>query len=169
MKRLTCLLLSALLLLSLPGLAEDAGPLLDSTRAFTALMDAADYDYELHGLIDGGDEHVTASMTGDNGYEIEAQLFFEGSGEYADLYVWNLIDFDASRLTEMYRVCNDLNSDFRFVCFFVDEEDCSVNVSFSLILGGDAESGGEIAFEAFLRLCIICDMALAETLAAYAL
>lgn len=161
-------ILSALLLLVMcaaacvPALAETAQ--FSSTRSFLSLLDEADMKYTVRGIDEDGDEYVTVKVSDENtAYTI--YYFFESDQEHTAIFVWNLIEFDPADTLKVMQVCNTLNYEYNYSCFYVDETDNTVTCSMNLIYRDDGV--GLVVTEATLYLMEIIEVAY-PSLAVYA-
>lgn len=150
MKRLLAfLLLAALCFASACTPASAEGAAYRSTQSFIDVLTHAGQPYTLHGVDEDGDEWLTLENPGDP-FAYTVTLLFGRDQKHASIRVWYVMDYDASRLTEVARVCNALNSQSRFLCLYADESDHTVTASMDLIFrDGDA---GQVTAEALRRL-----------------
>lgn len=107
-----------------------------STADFLRLLDEADLKYTNKGLDQDGDEYITLKVREDYAsYTIH--YFFEADEEHTSIFVWNLIEFDPADTLKVMHLCNTLNYEYNFTCFYVDTSDNTVTVSMNLIYRDD--------------------------------
>ena len=165
MKRWFAFLIAAVLILSVSAaFAVPKNVEYRSTRRFLELLDEKEIKYTYTGVNSDDLESVKVSYNLSVG-TADVLMLFNEDNEHCSLRVWNLIDFDESRLNEMYAVCNALKSNYKYCSFYVDESDFSVSVSMDLIYRSSGSD--EICYEALLRCVQICDDAMEETLQNY--
>ena len=165
MKRTVAFWLVTLLILSgaVSALAVPNNVQYSATRRFLELLDEKEIDYTYTGVDSDNRDRITMKFE-ENDILISMLLFFYDDNEHCGMRVWNLIDFNASDLEEMYKVCNGLNTSYKYVTFYVDENDNSITVSEDLIFR--LSSADEVCFEGLVRCVDICSQAM-ETLKKY--
>ena len=165
MKRTVAFWLVTLLILSgaVSALAVPGNVQYSATRRFLEQLDEKEIDYTYTGVDSDNRERITMKFKA-NDILISVQLFFFDDNEQCGMRVWNLIDFNASDLNEMYKVCNDLNTAYKFVSFTVDEDDNSITASEDLIFS--LSSADEVCIEGLARCVDVCSQAM-ETLKKY--
>lgn len=165
MKKFISLLFSSLLLLSLATSAAAVTPVFSSTTAALAMLDAKEINYELYGLDNDGDELIIIPNSDDEtGIEYDLYCFFDQNEENCYIYVWNLLTFADADYLPVLLACNQINDDYRFVTFTVDDSDNTVYVTSDLIYRGNDVD--EIFWEAVLHMVNIINSAY-PTLAPY--
>ena len=167
MKKLTALLL-AVLMICLCSTAFAAEATYDSTKAFCRYLDSKDFTYTVRG-IQGEKEYEVVDIPytfSDSGYRITCKAFFYKNGVEVGFRVWNLIDFNQYFVNSMYKVCNDLNSAYRFARFYVDESDYSITCATDVdLLTNDI---GRLAYEGMMNVINVARYGYEETLINYA-
>ena len=160
MKRLAMLALVLALLLGMTSsaLAVPENVSYDTTKAFLEVLDSEDVKYTYEGIGDSG-EQVRVAFNLDDGSCV-IKFYFNEDNQHCSIRVWNLIDFDESDLSRMYKVCSRINSDYKYTTFYVDESDNSITVSMDLILLGDGAAS--ICDEALYHVASICNEAMAS-------
>lgn len=158
MKRRFAFFVAAMLILSVSAAyALPKNVMYSSTRGFLELLDEKEIKYTYNGVNDDDIESVNVIYNLDVG-KANVLLLFSQDNEHCSLRVWNLIDFEQSRLEEMYAVCNQMNSNYKYCTFYVDERDYSISVSMDLIYRSSGSD--EICYEALIRCIRICDDAM---------
>ena len=166
MKKALALFLTALLLLSLASaaLAVPDNVTYRPTRRFLELLDEEGIKYQYRGIDQDNDEYVVITYTIEDDHDCRMNLYFNEDLEHCSIRVWNLIDFDEANLVDVYRACDELNSSYKYIRFYVDETDYSVTASYDIIFR--STGADEICREAIRKMVNVCDAAI-PTLAAY--
>lgn len=127
MKRIFALLLSAVLvmLLVVPAAAESGEPVYVSTQSFIDELESNDLKYTYGGMLEDGQEHVQVSFSSDNYETIVLDAFFSKDSNTVCVYAWNLVNVTASKNFAL-NVMNQLNSDYFYAKFYLDESDNTV-------------------------------------------
>lgn len=86
---------------------------------------------------------------------IRVLMYFDSNNASVKIRTQNLVKFDASKKEKMYKVCNELNARFRWVKFFVDENDNTITAEDDAII--QLDSCGEEVFRCCLQLTKISD------------
>ncbi len=145
--------------LSVPAFAVSAE--YSTTKAFLKVMDREKNKYTVEGLDDDEDEKVSVSFTGDNKKDIDVIIFFDKDLDAVSMRSWYVISFEKADLDKVLSVVNQLNSDYKFVKFVVDESDYSVDAKIDCPLRDD-RNAGEIAYDALYYVVNIVDEAYLE-------
>ena len=156
MKQIVAVLLVCLLCMSLlaPALAEPAK--YATTRAFLAMMDEAEMTYTNRGLDVDNDEHIVIANP-DKSISYTIHYFFEEDLEHTSMFAWNIITFDPADTLRVMYVCNSLNYDYNYTCWYVDETDNTVTCSMNLIYRDD--NVGQVVTEATVYMMKIIEAA----------
>lgn len=169
MKRTVALFLTLALMIGLASTAFAVPDTVkfDSTKSFLQKLDDESLNYTLVGVEDSGEEHVRLGSTiVDDNHNVTFQFFFNEDGRRVTIIVWNLIDFDAANLEQMYKICNELNAGWKYASFYVDESDNSITVSCDMVF--TPETAGDVLYEVMMRLYNVMKSALTDTLLSYA-
>ncbi len=134
-----------------------------TTGAFLATLDEAKINYVVNGIDSDGDEHVYLRNP-DSDIPYTIHYFFESDLEHTSIFAWNLITFDEKDLLRVMHVCNTLNADYNYTCFYVDTTDNTVTCSMNLIYRDD--NVGMVCADATLYMMAIIESAW-PTLAPY--
>ena len=145
--------------LSVPAFAVSAE--YSTTKAFLKVMDREKNKYTVEGIDEDEDEQVTVSVKGDNKKKIEVLIFFNKDLDVVSMRSWYVISFDKANLEKVLSAVNQLNSDYKFVKFVVDESDYSVDAKIDCPIRDD-DSAGEIAYDALYYVVNIVDEAYLE-------
>ena len=165
MKRRISLLIALILALCTagPAFAVPDNVQYDATRDFLQELEEQNVLYAWRGVDEDKDEVVTITYSLLDG-DVTVYFYFEEDDQHCDIFAWDLIEFEESRLNEIYEVCNELNCTYKYCTFFAEPEYFSLSVSMSLIYRAPVYS--EICFEALIHTVNIIDEAM-ETLADY--
>ena len=159
MKKLLAALLALMLCLSMGTAALGETAAFATTRSFLDLLDETDIDYVNLGLDKDGDEHVMV-VDPDKNISYTIHYFFEEDQEHTSIFVWNIITFDPEDTLRVMHVCNSLNYDYNYTCWYVDETDNTVTCSMNLIYRDD--NVGQVVVEATVYLMQIIEQAYAS-------
>lgn len=131
MKKILTVLLLMVLSLSIcaPALAETT---YENTGAFLALLDELDIAYTNRGIDQDGDEYILLRNP-DEELEYDVHMFFEKDQEHTSIFVWYLIEYDPADALIVMQICNMLNAQCRYTCFYADTLDNTVTCSMNLI------------------------------------
>lgn len=150
MKRWRTAICTLLLTCCLGSAAADA--MFATTQAFLDAVSASGVQCELQDMRGDG-EHVAAEVATKDGRPVTIDLCFNAEGRLCSLRAMKLITFEEYRLQSVLEVCNELNSDYRYVRFFVDESECTVTAALDVrFLPNEA---AEVAQDAMQRLLTI--------------
>lgn len=125
---------------------------LATTEAFIAAMEQEGLTYSYIGLDDVGDEVLTSTFGEEPLNEVEIFVYFSSDLENVDMYAWYLMAFEPEQRDEVIEACNAANAKYRYVRFYVDDSDNSVNADLNYSLS-DAAAGGEAT------VLLLCQMA----------
>ena len=166
MKQLFAVLLVLCVLLSLSIPAFAAGAQYGPTKAFLDVMKREKHKYNYMGINEDGDEQINVSFSGDYMDTIDVKIFFDEDLDAVSMRSWRVINFKSSDMAKVLALVNELNNEYKYVKFVVDEEDLSVDAEIDCPLRDDANAG-EIAYDALYYIVMIVDEAYPD-LKAYA-
>ena len=156
MKKALSILLCLVLLLCFSSSALAVEPQFANTKAFLALLDSNNITYTVMGLDEEGDEQVLISNKGDK-VQYTMNLFFESDNSGVNVRIWNLFDFNESRLGEVIYAVNSVNYAYRYTKWYVDESDYSVTVSWDFLLQED-EHAADIILDTIVMMANCVDL-----------
>ncbi|MBQ7849638.1 MAG: hypothetical protein IJ343_07960 [Clostridia bacterium] len=125
-----------------------------STQAFLQLMQESRVWCEFTGL-EGDGEHVITEVSTQEGYPVALDLCFAPDGRRCTLRAGELIAFAQPQQLSVLKVCNDLNSDFRYVRFHIEEDSRTVTAVMDVRFIG--QEAGETVWDAMQRLLVIVE------------
>ncbi len=68
-------------------------------------------------------ERVRVSYSGDNKDSIPVYVIFDKDGEgLVTMYCWSIAKFPEEKKPLAYKICNDLNDQYRWVKFYLDKD-----------------------------------------------
>lgn len=134
LKRMISALLAAICLWSIAAAQE---PVYAGNRDFAVLLRQAGISYEVYGVDEDGDDSISFDVEG-----FTVNCFLDRSGEEASILVWYLIEYDPSDAEAVMLDCSRLNRDSAGPCFYADESDCTVTISYDIMF--PAEAAGEM-------------------------
>ena len=94
--------------------------------------------------VDGGGMARISFISRDDDNDISVRIFGIVS------------NIPAGKIERMQKYCNKLNQEYRFVCFYIDE-DHDLNLRYDFLRASSDESIGNMARELFIRLMYILD------------
>lgn len=155
MKKFLAALLMTILCMSACAAFADTAEF-TTTADFLRMLDDAEMVYTNYGIDQDGDEHVSVKVREDfTDYTIH--YYFEADQEHTAIFVWNIIEFDAADTLKVMHVCNTLNYEYNYTCFYVDTTDNTVTCSMNLIYRD--ENVGLVTTEATVYLMSIMEEA----------
>lgn len=105
------------------------------------------------------DEQRNVIRTGFNAHNkdhVEVLLIFDGDTTMG-LRSFNYVKFPEEKKAAMYQLCSEMNKQYRWVKFYVDEQDNTITLSDDAVI--QVETAGEESFELMMRLIGIADQA----------
>lgn len=130
MKRIMMLVCALLLALGLSGACAEE-PMFASTRDFLEMMRSTRVWCEFRGMAGDG-EHVVTEASAQSGDPVLIDLCFAADGRLCTLRVPELIAFAEPQLEAVLTVCNELNSEYRYVRFYVEERGRTVTAALDI-------------------------------------
>jgi hypothetical protein len=90
----------------------------DYKNLFTRFLDRNDIKYS-----EPKDNVVKVVYTGDNLKTIPIFVFFDADGDpLVSLKCWEIANFRDEKYASGIIACNDLNKEYRWVCFYIDDD-----------------------------------------------
>ena len=90
----------------------------DYKKLFTSHMDQKGIKYSI-----SDQNTVKVTFSGDNMKSIDVFVFFDKNGGRSVAFrSWSFATFKEDKLATAYKVCNDLNNQYRWVKFFIDKD-----------------------------------------------
>ena len=154
MKKLLSLVLAAMLCLSVCAVSLAESAQYYTTQEFLDYLDQKGVTYTLEGIDNAGYEVVKVTNKGD-AFTYDIKYFFDDGMENTGIRVWDVIEYADADFAKVLRVCNTLNSSYRYAKFMADESDNTVTCSMDLMYR--ANDIAEIHWEATLRIVDILD------------
>lgn len=127
-KRLFTFVLAIILVMiaAVPVAANGTGDVVyASTQNFINELESNGIKYTYRGVNDNGREQVRVSYASDNYDSIVFNIFFSKDSNTVRVYVWNLVDVAAGKNFTL-NVLNQLNKDYLYAKFYLDESDSTV-------------------------------------------
>lgn len=109
-------------------------------------------------------EVIQARYSADNVDRVEVRLFFDEDNRSVAVRSFNICKVAEARKPAIYETCSKLNDKFRWVKFYVDEDDNTVTAAMDAII--QLDSCGEESKELILRTVGIVDDAYPELMKA---
>ena len=130
--------------------------LMDMTKAY---LDSKGFRYQAQ----DDKEVIRTGLSGlKNKGSVDILLIFQGNS--VSIRSFRLFSVPEEKKDKIYEVCSDMNRKFRWVKFYVDDEDNTVTVADDAILL--PESAGAEVFELMMRMAGIIDQAYPELMKA---
>ena len=151
MKRLFAGILCVIMLTLCTGTGLAVQAKYANTIAFLKAMDDLDITYSVEGIT--GDDELEQIKISNKGDKISYTInyFFDKENTECGMRVWYVISFNDPDLAKVIRSVNQLNYDYKYVKWYVDESDNTVTASWDIILRENADVGA-ILSEATLHL-----------------
>ena len=107
--------------------------------------------------VDNG-EALRVGFSGmENAGAVEIIIFFDEDDSAIALRSFNLLTVGEEMKPKLYKICSELNARFRWVKFFIDENDNTITVAEDAVT--QLDSVGEETFELVLRMTHIIEEA----------
>ena len=100
---------------------------------------------------------IELGFKADNKEGIDLILFFDEDDGGMALRSFNYCKFPESKLANMYQLCSEMNKDYRWIKFYVDERDNTITLSDDAVI--QLDSCGDEAWELIVRMVSIGDEA----------
>ena len=116
--------------------------------------------FESKGIRSAGvdeERNILQVKFGGDNTNITILLCFTADGGYVTFKSFNLCKFSPDKLPQMYKACSELNRDYKWVKFYVDESDNTVTAQDDAII--QLDSCGEECYELVGRMVTIVDEA----------
>ena len=125
----------------------------DTTRFFIKALKDRDIRYNYYGLDENDNDRITSRWS-IAGRTVELVIIIPPEEDVINIYSWNLIDYDRADRSAVLETCNQANYDWKFTCFYVDDNDNSVTVNAHMPLAEaqDAETAGFDLFDRFISI-----------------
>lgn len=111
-----------------------------------AFLDSKNVKYE----INEDDNSINTGFCTDNKGGMPIHIHFDEDGTTLCIHSYNYVSFPAGRINDMYKLCNRMNFEYRWVKFSVDESDNTITLSDDAVVQDD--SVGEEVWELISRL-----------------
>ncbi len=157
-RKLFAILLVLCLFFSLSVSAFAANAQYNPTKAFLKVLERETHKYNYMGIDEENDEQVNVTFTGDNVDRIDVEIYFDEDLDSVSMRSWRVISFKEADLADVLEAVNQVNGDYKYVKFVVDEDDLSVDAEIDCPLRDD-ENAGEIAYDALYYIVMIIDAA----------
>ena len=122
----------------------------DYKGLFTRFLDRNDIKY-----TEMNDNVVKVVYSGDNLKTIPIFVFFDEDGDpIVSLKCWEIANFKDEKLASGILACNELNKQFRWVCFYIDKDN---DVLAQIVAYIDEETCGSVVTSLVRRMVYIID------------
>ena len=135
MKKAVIILIAILLVLTLvPAKSFAVTCQYPTTQAFVDSLDKEEIRYSWLGVDSDGDEHIRITYNGNNKPSIQTDWYFEKDPQRVSFYVWDIIRFRNEDYYDVLDTVNKINKDYRYLCFYINNNDNSVNANYCMPL-----------------------------------
>lgn len=104
--------------------------------------------------IDGKDNLLLLNIRAEN-LELKVLMDFTEDGKYVTIKIYNLCKFPADKTNQMYKLCSELNKEYKWAKFYVDESDNTLTAQDDAII--QLDTCGAECYELSARLVLIVD------------
>lgn len=125
-----------------------------AVRVVAAFFDEKGLKYS---IIGEKEDCIKLGFTMDSRDGLDVLIIMDEDGESAKVRAYDLAKFPANKIDVMYKTCNELNKDYRWLKFFVDESDNTITCDMDAII--QLDSCGMELYELCFRLVHIADEA----------
>lgn len=125
-----------------------------AAQSFCDKMNAKDVRYTHYEAEENRNECIRVSFNGEHGNTISFSFFFDADGTTVDLKVFTIAKVPDAKLMDMYVLLNNLNSEYRWVKFYLDSDN-EVTASGDAVI--DPPAAGEELYELMYRYLGIID------------
>jgi len=105
-------------------------------------------------VLDEEDNILRVGFKGDN-TNVSILMDFSEDGEYVTFKSYNLCTFSVDKIAQMYKLCSELNKEYKWVKFYVDESDNTLTAQDDAII--QLDSCGVECYELVGRMVAIVD------------
>ena len=95
--------------------------MLKCAKSFIDKLDEKELKYE-HSEDEDGSERVRIGFKTDNAQNVRLNYFFDENDMTVNIKVFSLAEVPVDKLMDMYVLMNQLNSEYRWVTFYLDED-----------------------------------------------
>ena len=106
--------------------------------------------------IEGKDNLLLLNIKAEN-LEMKVIMDFTEDGGYVTIKIYNLCKFPADKTNQMYKLCSELNKEYKWAKFYVDESDNTLTAQDDAII--QLDTCGAECYELSARLVLIVDEA----------
>lgn len=106
--------------------------------------------------IEGKENLLLLNIKAEN-LEMRVLMDFTDNSEYVTIKSYNLCKFPPEKIGAMYKLCSELNKDYKWVKFYVDESDNTITAQDDAII--QLDTCGAECYELSARLVLIVDEA----------
>ena len=125
-----------------------------TARSFITKLESRDLKYTYNEATQERNENVRVSFNGKYGNTVALNFFIDHDGTTVNIKVFTICKCLEEKLMEMYVQLNQLNFDYRWVKFYLDNDN-EVTVSGDAVV--NPETAGEELYELMARYLNIID------------
>lgn len=122
------------------------------TQAFVDYLDEYNVHYQLTTEAAAGKEKLLFTVNDQTIGSYDMQMIFTPESGKVTFRVWNIGSFDDAVLADAYRVVNNLNANYLYVKFYIDENENTVTAEYDLMIAGSLESANAAVMAGFTHV-----------------
>lgn len=130
----------------------------DAALLFMGFLDQKGIKYS-SSETDSGSAVVKIGYSGDNFQNQQFIFFFDSDSHAVNIKAFSVCKVHENKLAEMYKTLNNINSNYRWVKYYIDKDN-EVTLSGDAVI--DLETIGDECFELLIRFITIHDEAYVE-------
>ena len=120
--------------------------MLDTARALIKAFEEEGWHFEHEEATETRAEYVRIPFSTESNVPVKIIFFFDDNNQTVNIKVFSLCQVKVEKLMDMYVLLNQLNYEFRWVTFYLDEDN-------EVTLSGDAVVDVETAGAELKQLC----------------
>ena len=128
--------------------------MLQAVSRFLTVLDQRKINYDHYPAEEDRKERVRVDFSGDHVNNLTMVFFFDDDGESVNIKCFSICKVTPDKLMDIYVKLNELNYNYRWIKFYLDEDN-EVTQSGDAII--DEETAGEECFELLGRYVNILD------------
>lgn len=123
-----------------------------AAKVTAAYFDSQDIRYSMRG---DDNEIISVGFRAENKESIEILLFFSEGNDNVGIRSFDLCKVPEVKKPALYELCSKLNDEYRWVKFYIDEDDNTITAADDALI--QLDSCGEECLELVMRMCDIAD------------
>ena len=123
-----------------------------AAKVTAAFFDSHDIRYSMRG---DDNEVIRVGFRAENKESVEILLFFSEKNDNVGIRSFDLCKVPEAKKPALYELCSKLNDKYRWVKFYIDEDDNTITAADDAVI--QLDSCGEECLELVMRMCDIAD------------